>query len=126
MGSQPATGRWLVVAVIVLTLTLSVALAIDPSNLAASSARLRQQIVRLLLISVLSVFLYSGANWARWVGGIFFALAGLASILGAIGAWPDREAFVFVASGVIYFACAGILLLVESVRRHFGVLRGGS
>jgi len=71
----------LVLAVIVATLTLSV-LVIVVFNTIQGAQRLPRQIVRFFLTVGLCVFLYRGANWARWVAGGLFTLAGLGSFSG--------------------------------------------
>jgi hypothetical protein len=121
MASQSATGRRLVLGVIVVTIGLS-ALVIVATNLALGPARLPVQIVRFLLTVALSIFLYRGANWARWVGVVLFAIGGLSSLLLSLGGLPGTGAWLLLALGVTYLVCAGILLFVPSVRTHFGVL----
>ena len=77
MVSKVATGRWLVVAVIVSALAVSV-LNVAAFNVAVGTERVPQQLIRFVLTVGLCIFLSRRANWARWVAGILFALAGVA------------------------------------------------
>ena len=119
MEDQRATGRGLVLAVIVATLALS-ALAIITSNVVRGSERLPTQIVRFLLTVGLCVFLHRGANWARWVAGVLFILAGLAGLVGGAALVTlSPLGFVVIAMGLVYLASAYILLFVPAVREYF-------
>lgn len=80
---QTETGRRLVLAVIGSTLAVS-ALVFVAFNASQGPQRLPQQIGRFVLTVGLCVFLYRGANWARWVAGLRFASAGLASVVGGL------------------------------------------
>ena len=121
MEPQVESGRRLVLAVIVASLTLSV-LAIVAFNIARGPERLPQQIVRLLLTVGLCVFLYRGANWARWVAGILFVLAGLGSLLGGVAVLSTSMAgLLLIVMGFVYLASAVVLLFVPAVRAYFRV-----
>ena len=121
MDSDAERGRRLVVLVIVACLTLSV-LVIFAYNIIVGSDTLPQQIVRLILTAGLCIFLYRGANWARWVASVLFALGGLFSLF----AWliiPSIRltGLLQLVMGLVYGAIAIVLLFVPTVRAHFGV-----
>jgi hypothetical protein len=120
MEAKPETGRRLVLAVIVASLTLSV-LVIVAFNLGRGPERLPQQIVRLLLTIGLCVFLYRGANWARWVAGLLFALGGLGSLLGGLAALSTGMAgLLLIVMGLVYVGSAVVLFFAPTVRAYFG------
>ena len=123
MQPQREVGRRLVLAVIVATLTMSV-LVIVTFNAVQDPQRLPQQIVRFFLTVGLCVFLYRGANWARWVAGILFAMAGLGSLLGGVAALTTSMAGLgLLVMGLVYVASTVVLLLVPTVRAFFGAGR---
>lgn len=116
---QFASGRRLVLAIIVASLTLDV-LVIVTFNFVRGAELLPQQIVRFLLTVVLYVFLYRGANWARWAAGILFSLSGF----GALQEWfalvsISMAGLLLIAMGLVYVASTVILLFVPSVRAYF-------
>lgn len=119
MQPQTKVGRWLVLVVIVATLTLSV-LVIVAFNTIQGPQRLPQQIVRFFLTVGLSVFLYRGANWARWVAGILFALGGVGSLVGGVLTLSTSMAgLLLLVMGFVYVASAVILLFVPAVQAFF-------
>lgn len=121
METKPDTGRWLVLAIIVASLSLSL-LAIAAFNISGGPERLPRQIVRFFLTVGLCVFLYRGANWARWVAGILFALGGLGSLIGGVAVLTTSMAgLLLFVMGLVYLASALILLFVPAVRAYFGV-----
>lgn len=122
METKPDTGRSLVLAVIVASLSLSV-LVIVAFNIGRGPERLPQQIVRFFLTVGLCVILYRGANWARWVAGILFALGGLGSLIGGVASLSTSimAGLLLVVMGLVYLASAVILLFVPAVRAYFGV-----
>ena len=123
MQPQREVGRRIVLAVIVATLTMSV-LIIVTFNAVQGPQRLPQQIVRFFLTVGLCVFLYRGANWARWVAGILFAMAGLGSLLGGVAALTTSMAGLgLLVMGLVYVASTVVLLLVPTVRAFFGAGR---
>jgi hypothetical protein len=120
MQVQTGTGRRLILAVIAATLTLDV-LAIVTSSAILGPQRLPQQIVRFLLSIGLCVYLYRGANWARWVAGILYALAGLGSLVAGLAALTASMAgLLLLVMGLVYVASAVVLLFVPTVRAYFG------
>jgi hypothetical protein len=120
MQAQTETGRRLVLAVIVATLTLEV-LAIVAFNTVQGPQSLPQQIVRFFLTVGLCVFLYRGANWARWVAGILYALGGLGSLVGGVATLTTTMAGLgLLIMGIVYVASAVILFFVPTVRAFFG------
>lgn len=107
-------------AVIAVTLALSV-MVILVYLTSIGPQKVPQQIVRLILTGVLCVFLYRGVNWARWVAGILFVLAGIVGIAsGTALLYIGAGAFVLLAMGAVYVGSAVILLFVPSVRTYFG------
>lgn len=121
METKPEAGRRLVLAIIVASLALSV-LAILVFNVARGPERLPQQIVRFLLTVGLCVFLYRGANWARWVAGILFTLGGVGSLLvGSVALTTSLAGLLLIAMGLIYAGSAVVLFFVPPVQRYFGV-----
>lgn len=121
MELRTSTGRRLVLAIIVASLAISV-LVIVAFTVARGTALLPQQIVRFLLTVGLCVFLYRGANWARWVAVILFALGGVMSLVGASApSSTSMSGLLLLLMGLVYAASALILLLVPTVRAHFGV-----
>ena len=119
MHGRAATGRRLVVAVMVATIAMSV-LVIATFNAVQGPDRLPQQIVRFLLTVALCVFLYRGAGWARWVATVLYGLTGLWSLaLGFTRLAAAKPGIQMIAFGAIYAACASVLLFVPSVREHF-------
>jgi hypothetical protein len=120
MQAHTEAGHRLVLTVIVATLTLSV-LVIVASYTIQGPQRLPRQIVRFFLTVGLCVFLYRGANWARWVAGILFAVAGLGSLVDGVGALTISVAgLALLAMGLVYVASAVILLFVPTVQAFFG------
>ncbi len=121
MESQVATGRRLVLAVIVASLMISI-LVIVVFNISRGPERLPQQIVRFLGTIALCVFLYRGANWARWVVSILSILAGFGALLLGLDALSSSGmGFLLIAMGLVYVVSAGILLFVPTVRAYFSV-----
>ncbi len=121
MEPQVERGRRLVLAVMVATLTLSV-LVIGTFNIVQGSERLPQQIVRFLLTVGLCVFLYRGANWARWVASVLFVLGGVGSLLGGIAVLStSMTGLLLIGVGLVYVASAVVLLAVPAVRAYFQV-----
>ena len=118
MVSKVATGRWLVVAVIVSALAVSV-LNVAAFNVAVGTERVPQQLIRFVLTVGLCIFLSRRANWARWVAGILFALAGVGSLIARVAS--DRGDFLLVTIGMVYAAAAVTLLFVPAVRAYFRV-----
>ena len=71
-------------AVILVSVSIS-AVVITSFVLLHGPDRLPRQLVRFGLTCLLGRFLYRKANWARWLGGIFYVLAGWASLSGIVG-----------------------------------------
>ncbi len=123
METHNGVGRGMVLAVIAGTLTVSI-LVIVAFNIIQGPERLPQQIIRLLLTFGLCVFLYRGANWARWIAGILFAWGGVGSLLaGALMLSSNMYGIVLFAMGLVYVGSAIILLFLPAVRTYFGVGR---
>ena len=121
METKPDMGRWLVLAVIVASLSLSV-LVIVAFNIGRGPERLPQQTVRFVLTVGLCIFLYRGSNWARWVAGILFALGGLGSLIEGVAALSTSMASLLLfGMGLVYLGSAVILFFVPAVRAYFGV-----
>lgn len=116
MTSRVETGRWLIVAVIVSVLALSV-LTAAAFNAAGGTDRQPQQVVRFVLTAWLCIFLYRRATWARWVAGILFLLAGAVSLFAGFAS--DLGDFLLVTMGTVYAAAGIILLFVPAVRVYF-------
>jgi hypothetical protein len=116
MTSRVATGRWLIVAVIVSVLALSV-LTAAAFNVAVGTDRQPQQVVRFVLTAWLCIFLYRRAIWARWVAGILFLLAGAVSLFAGFAS--ELGDFLLVTMGTVYAAAGIILLFVPAVRVYF-------
>ncbi len=116
MTSKVETGRWLIVAVIVSVLALSV-LSAAAFNVADGTDRQPQQVVRFVLTAWLCIFLYRRATWARWVSGVLFSLAGAAFLF--VGLASDLGDFLLVTMGMVYAAAAAVLLFVPAVRAYF-------
>jgi hypothetical protein len=125
MVPQREAGRRLVLAVIVASLALEV-LTIALFNLQLGPARLPQQIIRFLLTIGLCIFLYRGANWARWLAGVLFALVGPISLVLGLGTLPMTSgSLLLIVIGTVYMACAVILLFVPRVRMYYGAGNAG-
>lgn len=69
-------------AIIAITLTFSV-VAITLFCLSFGFSKLPQQILRILVLAVLSYFLYQEEPWARWVYVTLTFLTGVGGFLGA-------------------------------------------
>ena len=124
--SRDVSGRPLVVAVIVASLSVS-ALVILSYNIRLGPQALPQQIVRFLLTCGLCVFLYQGANWARWVVGVLSGLGGLLSMIAGFAALMTNMAgLLLIAMGLLYVACMIVLLFVPTVRKYFGVVNSAA
>ena len=121
MSSRDISGRPLVVGVIATTLSMSV-IVILLYNIQLGPQALPQQMVRFLLTVGLCIFLYQGANWARWVAGVLFSLGGLGGLLGGLAAISTGLAGLLLAiMGLVYAVCAIILFFAPTVRKYFGI-----
>ena len=121
MESKIATGRRIVLAVIVAILTLSV-LSIFAYNVRLGPGHILQQIFRFLFTIGLCVFLYRGANWARWVVGILLSMAGVLAVLGGIALLlKARAGFLLIVMGMVYLASAVALFFIPAVRAYFNL-----
>ena len=92
-----------------------------------------QNIVGLFVTAVLSIYLYRGANWARWVvGGLsaIGALLGWVIVLGSVAAvglsWGGRNYAYFGGLSLVDTFAAVVLLLVPTARGYFGAGRAGT
>jgi presenilin-like A22 family membrane protease len=119
MESQITTGRRIVLAVIVATLTLSV-LSIFTYNVRLGQERITQQIIRYLLTIGLCVLLYKGANWARWVMGSLLGYTGVLAMFGGIAfSFNPRFSLLLIVMGMVYLAAAAALFFIPAVRAYF-------
>lgn len=118
MTSNANTGRWLVVAVIVSVLALSV---LTPAAFKAGEGveHQLQLLTRFLMTGVLCIFLYRRANWARWVAGIPFLLGGMGLLVAAFA--YDRGDVLLGTMGVVYVAAALVLFFAPAVRTYFRI-----
>lgn len=84
------------------------------------------------LIVALCVFLYRGANWARWAASILFSVIGLMSLAGGVvtGVVPVvvgavrlgsiiLDGLPLLVTGVVLASSATVLIFVPSVRAYF-------
>ena len=119
MNTATHPGRPYVIGVIVACLLVSLS-SILLTNLASGPQNLGQQGIRLLLTIGLCFYLYQGRNWARWVAGILFGLAGLVGILGAFALLGQSVfALLPILLAVIYLVCMAVLFFVPIVRAYF-------
>lgn len=126
MVDQEEAGRRWVLGVIGVSLAWPV-FASAAFNAGLGSRGIAQNAVSLLITAALCVFLYRGANWARWVIGGLAALGGLGALL--MGFWDlavGQGGLYFVTAGIVDASIAIVLFLVPAVRLHFGVGRAGS
>ena len=78
----------------------------------------------LFLGSFLYVFLYRGANWARWITGVSLALSGLGALYGFVLSVSAGESWLLgwanAMIALIHLGSVYVLFFVQSVRAHFG------
>ena len=101
------------VIAVILGLTLYIIIAY---NLVVGSNRLSLQLWRFFLWTGLCVFLYRGANWARWVASVLFILNG-GLLFTFSAAVPNRLEMVW--TGWVFIVSGAVLLFVPSVRLYF-------
>jgi len=119
VNSEADRGQKIVLGVIVVLLTIS-ALEIVTSNLATGMENLLQQLGRFSLTVLLSLFLYRGAGWARWVAIVLASLAGVGWIVAVVALSPGPIAgFLLLVMGAVYLGCSVILLRNAAVNLHF-------
>ena len=140
MDPRAISGDQLVLGVIVATVTMSlrflsefVYVLRDTTNIHLLGVALALSIpaVGILLTAGLGVFVYRRAKWARWVAGAFlglqsasyvavgiYALARFGSVASSEG-HAGQTALFYVAMGLLYLACALVLLLAPAVRAYF-------
>ncbi len=116
--AQQASGRRWVLAVIIGTLALSLAvIAMSGLGLQRGTNPIGQ-VVRFGFEVGLCIALYQRANWARWIMGILFAMAGVVGVM--VSARPGgRGALVLAGMGLFYIGCVVVLFGVPSVRAYF-------
>lgn len=119
MGVTPSerSGRTVVLAVIVVTLTISLATT-SAYVITIGTERLFPQVVRLLLEVGLCVLLYRRVSWARWLGGLLFSVASLVSLLAAIEG-TGFVRWIPLVLGLVFAACGLALLFSPAVRSYF-------
>ena len=119
MERGASNGQGLVIAVVAALISTSALVAVV-YYFERGSDRLPSQVVRFLLTVVLCVFLYRGANWARWVAGVLCGLSGVGSMFGgAMLLAGGKQGLPLLGLGVVYVTCFGALLLVPSVSAYF-------
>lgn len=122
MSGEADRGRGIVLVIIGVTLGTS-ALVIITTNLKIGPQRLPQQVVRFVLTVLLTVCLYRGVGWARWLSVILFGLAGVGAL--GVGLLADTGArLVLLVMGVCYVVCGGVLLLSKAVAAFFAQQQG--
>lgn len=117
------TGRKLVVRVAVIAVSLTL-FTTATFLLAQGTTRVSQQLLRLTLTVLLSIYLVRGALWARWTSAVLFLLGGLLSVGGAaklLG--TPGSAWLMLGFGATYLYCAGVLLASRSVSAFFNAAR---
>ena len=119
MNGKADRGRKIVVAVIAAGLSTS-ALVIFASILASGTDGIAWESVRFALAVLLSLFLYRGASWARWITIVLTGAAGIGWIIVAL-AQPlgPRPGVFLLGVAAVYLVCAAALLLNGAVRLHF-------
>ena len=118
---QQAKGRRIVLVIIIATLSLCAVVTVT-YWLQRGSERLASQLGRFVLTVILSLNLYRGAVWARWVAIVLFLFGGgigLASLLDLRRF--SGAALLLAAMCLTYIGSALALLALPSVRAHFGI-----
>jgi hypothetical protein len=115
----------------VIMATVAMALLADAVSYAIRGPEnVARNAVQFVLTIGLCYCFYRGYNWARWVGGVLYALSAVVSIVGVV-ALPASQAalplvLLLVALGVVYAACAGILFFAPTGRAYFRVPHANS
>lgn len=118
METQLTTGRKIVVGVIIATIALSLISII--TSVLVDGQPLPAHLVRFLLTILLCLFLYRGANWARWIVVILLLLAGPSAVLAGLTLLPHPgSAALLIIIGLVYTTSAILLMFVPAVRAHF-------
>lgn len=90
-----------------------------PADDGGAGTNLVALVVGAVVAAVLSVFLWRGARWSRWVAGVYLALGVVVNSWGALTRPPLPELLVYLASAVALFAAAGLLFNDEGTTRYF-------
>ncbi|MFY9346041.1 MAG: hypothetical protein WAT39_26360 [Planctomycetota bacterium] len=118
---QEGKGRRIVLIIIIATLSMSAAVTAT-YLLVRGSDRLSQQWVRFVLTVILSLNLYWGAAWARWIASVLFLIGGVLGLVSLFGLRQmDFAALLLTALCLTYLGSAVALIALPSVRAHFGV-----
>ena len=90
-------------------------------NIRLGQQRFTTQMIRFALNAILCIYLYLGANWARWVGSVLYVIGGISGLVAGASLLTTGIAVVpILLMGVIYIASACILLFVPAVKMYFG------
>jgi len=121
MNPQVVAGRRYVLGVIAVLLALH-AYSVVAFYSVFGPVGVPQQVVRSLLTIVLAVFLYRGANWARWATGILCAVG---TVWGAVMLVRLQPSGILVlgAMACAYAVCVIILMATPAVRAFFNFKR---
>ena len=111
----------MVLAIIIATLSLCAVVTVT-YWLQRGSERLASQLVRFALTVILSLNLYRGAVWARWVAIVLFLFGGGIGLTSLLELRRfSGAALLLAAMSLTYIGSALALLALPSVRAHFGI-----
>jgi hypothetical protein len=118
MTPQDVVARRIILAIIAVALALPV-VVIATFHIGRSQEGLPHQIGRLVLTLLLCVFLFRGANWARWAAGAVFIAAGIRELVLGFLLVSEVNGLVLIATGSVCLASAYVLFFVPVVRAYF-------
>ena len=74
-----------------------------------------KDIVRFAITCVLCWFLYKGKNWARWVFGILFGLAGLFSLYAFFALPLESNVKTVIGAMSVFYTVSPIILFTPKI-----------
>ena len=75
--------------------------------------------VGVVLVALLSAFLWRGARWSRWVAGVYLAIGIVVNVWGSLSGPALPDLLIYLASAVVLFVAAGLLFNDEGTTRYF-------
>jgi peptidoglycan/LPS O-acetylase OafA/YrhL len=113
------TGRSLVMVVVFATLALSITV-MAMTNSAFEPDRVTTSVIRLLIQVGLCFALLNGANWARWLMAILYAIGGVGALASGLSIGPGNiGGMMLLVMAMVYLGSFVILAFVPSVNDFY-------
>ena len=101
----------------------AVALVLVSTGTSTGDGSTRSDLVALgvgvVVVGLLSAFLWRGARWSRWAAGAYLALGIVVNVWGSLSGPALPDLLIYLASALVLFVAAGLLFNDEGTTRYF-------